>query len=130
MEDDLETNNRYSMRSVDRVASILNYLGEHGPATIADISAATGLPRPTVLRLAEALARHGFTAKTENSGYQLGSRFIFLAMKGSGVFDLRVAARPVMQRLARQTGETVALSVLVGESRMYVEQVESAQPVR
>lgn len=121
---------QYAMRCVDRVASVLNYLGEHGTGTIAEIAAATGLPRPTVFRLAEALIYHDLVTRGDNAMFQIGPRLIFLAMKGSGIFDLRAAARPAMYRLAQQTDETVALSILIGSSRMYIDQVESSQPVR
>lgn len=119
-----------TMRSVDRVAAILNFLGEESPQPIWQIAAETGLPRPTVFRLVKALARQGFVMRDDGVGYRLGPRLMFLAMKSSGAVDLKSAARPVMEWLARETGETTALQLRVGSSRVCVELVESSQMVR
>jgi DNA-binding IclR family transcriptional regulator len=129
MQNDQEPN-QYAMRCVNRVASVLNYLGEHGTGTIAEIAAGTGLPRPTVFRLAEALLYHDLVTRDDNAMFHVGPRLIFLAMKGFGIFDLKAAAHRAMYRLAQETDETVALSILIGSSRMYIECVESSQPVR
>src|SRR5690606_27041258 len=44
--------------------------------------------------------------------------------------DLRTIALPVLRRLRDATRETTTLSVMVGDSRVYVEQVESPQEIR
>lgn len=124
------SSDQYSMRSIDRVSAILGYLGEHPTGTIAEIAKSTGLARPTVFRLAEAMTLNGLLARGADFGYQLGPRLIYIALKGSGLMDLRGAARPIMTRLAGETGETVALSILLDQFRIYIDQIESSQPIR
>jgi DNA-binding IclR family transcriptional regulator len=118
------------MRSVERICSILGFLSEHPTGTLAGMAKATGLAKPTAFRLAEAMTSNGLLARVADAGYQLGPRLIYIALKGSGLLDLRAAARPAMAKLAAETGETVALSILLDQARMYIDQIESTQPIR
>jgi len=125
-----EENDRYSMRSVDRITSILSFISEHETGSLPDISEATGLARSTVFRLAEALVSSGLLVRAGDAGYRISPRLVYIALKGPGILDLRSVAQPVMVRLAEETGETVALSIRLEGTRMYVGQVESRQPIR
>ena len=118
------------MRSVNRIAAVLAHVAERGPSSLSDIAEGTGLARPTVFRLLNALQQQGFVEADGTSGYRLGARFVYLAVRGAGIVDLRTVARPAMEKLSSLTGETVALSIRVGHHRMYIGQVESRQAVR
>ncbi len=121
---------RAQMRSIERITSILSYIGEHGAGTLPELSESTGLARSTVFRLCEGLTVSGLLERAGEGGYHLGPRLLYLALKGPGTLDLSAVAQPFMADLVERTGETAALSVIVGDARMYVAQVESPKPIR
>ena len=49
---------------LDKSVMILSFLSEGGPATLAEVVAGTGLPRPTAYRLLSALEAHHLVGRT------------------------------------------------------------------
>lgn len=89
------------------------------------------LNKSNVHRLLQALVHQGFARKNEDTGrYELTMKLWEL---GSGVanrLDVRLEALPFMKELAEQTQETVHLSILDGIDVLYIEKIDSPQPVR
>lgn len=99
--------------------------------TLTDLSRQTGLPRPTVYRLLHTLIDSEFVEyDPDTRTYTLGPRLIEFGLRHLAKLDIRKLALPLMRRLRDLTQETVALSVVVGHERQYVEQLESPQEVR
>lgn len=103
---------------IDKSAAILAAL-ELGPLSLADLVAATQLPRPTAHRLAVALADHGLVGRTADGDFRLGPRLAELADAGRSD-GLAVMARPVLARLRDETGESTQLYVRRGDTRVCV----------
>ncbi|HEY8093478.1 MAG TPA: IclR family transcriptional regulator [Acidimicrobiales bacterium] len=95
---------------VDKVAAILDAL-ESGPAPLTSLVAATGLPRATAHRLAVALGRHGLVGRDDEGRFVLGLRLIGLGRAAAGALPLRALARPALEALRHETGESVQLYV-------------------
>ncbi len=53
-----------------------------------------------------------------------------LGLAALGQTNVRERAHPHLRALAQETGETATLSLLVGDHRVYADQVESSHPVR
>ncbi len=89
------------------------------------------LNKSNVHRLLQALVHQGFARKNEDTGrYELTMKLWEL---GSGVanrLDVRLESLPFMRELAEQTQETVHLSILDGIEVLYIEKIDSPQPVR
>lgn len=96
---------------VDRVAAILDAL-EPGPAALSSLVAVTGLPRATAHRLAVALGRHGLVSRDDEGRFVLGLRLIALGQAAADARPLRILARPALEELRDQTGESVQLYVI------------------
>jgi len=96
---------------VDKVAAILDAL-EAGPAPLTSLVAATGLPRATAHRLAVALGRHGLVGRDDAGRFVLGLRLIGLGRAAAGALPLRALARPALEALRQETGESVQLYVV------------------
>ncbi|MGZ5291262.1 MAG: IclR family transcriptional regulator [Actinomycetota bacterium] len=115
--------------TVDRAVAVLDAVeaGAHRFTAIVD---ATGLPRATVHRMVKALEGHGFLAHFAALGYRLGPRLLRLGNEAMRELPLRDVAHPVLERLARDTGESAQLYVRSGDARICVDAVESLHELR
>ncbi len=86
---------------------------ESGPATLAQLVAATGLARPTAHRLAVALEHHRLLARDVQGRFILGPRAAELA-SAAGEDRLLAVAQPVLTQLRDATGESAQLYRLAG----------------
>jgi DNA-binding IclR family transcriptional regulator len=109
---------------LDKSVTILSFLAEGGPATLAGVVEGTGLPRPTAYRLLSALEAHHLVARA-GGRYALGVRLSSWGSRAVGV-DLVERARPALAGLRDETGESTQLYVREGERRVCVASVERA----
>jgi DNA-binding IclR family transcriptional regulator len=106
---------------------------EHSPEGrgVTDIARALGLPKSAVHRLLVTFQACGFVQQqAATRRYTVGP---VLARLGLGAADLctpRRVARPYMEALAQEVGETIFLGVLCEQSLMVVEKVEHNQVLR
>ncbi len=107
---------------VDKSVAILDAL-ESGPATLAQLVAATGIARPTLHRLAAALTHHRLVAKDLQGRYVLGSRLAELA-SAAGEDRLTSAAGPVLQWLRDACGESAQVFRRQADARVCVASAE------
>ncbi|MBG6189887.1 DNA-binding IclR family transcriptional regulator [Arthrobacter sp. CAN_A212] len=107
---------------IDKAATVLDAL-EAGPTTLAQLVAATGLSRPTVHRLAQALVHHRLVSKDIQGRFVLGSRLVELAA-AAGEDRLIASASPVLLNLRDATGESAQLFRRQGEWRVCVASAE------
>jgi IclR family acetate operon transcriptional repressor len=114
--------------SIGKTLSVLEALGEHG--RLAEIAAATGLPKSTVHRILRTLVDRGFARSDGNGGYLAGPRILTLAGQVLAGFDPAREARGVLRSLQQDTGLTVHFAMLTGDEAVYVEKVEASQPYR
>src|SRR5215472_5554504 len=90
------------IRSVDRAVAILDLLALEGWRAGAEVARELGVHRSTALRLLATLERHGLVERDPRTArYRLGRRVAQLASSVRGEVDLRQAARPVCEALAR-----------------------------
>src|SRR5580704_13951534 len=98
---------------------------------LADLAAATALPRATTHRLAVALERHGLVGRDGGGRFVLGPRLGQLAASaGFGRRTLADLARPALVMLRDATGESSQLYVADGDSRICLVSLESPFSLR
>lgn len=107
---------------LDKAAVVLGAL-EAGPATLAQLVAATGLARPTAHRLAVALEHHRLVGRDLQGRFVLGARLAELA-SAAGEDRLLAAAGPVLTALRDSTGESAQLYRRQGDRRVCVAAAE------
>jgi IclR family transcriptional regulator, acetate operon repressor len=128
------------MRSTQRDAPVrsvleraVKILGAYGPAdrtlTLAEMTRRTGLPKPTVHRLAGELLQLGLLEGKGGGVYRLGMRMFELGQLVPLQRDLRDAALPFMQDLFEATHETVHLAVLEGTDVLYIDKISGHRRV-
>jgi IclR family transcriptional regulator, acetate operon repressor len=121
-----------STRTVERALALLAAICDRGGANLAESARGCGLAPSTALRLLRTLETTGFVSKDETSGtYRPGSRLIQLgaqALSNESLIDL---AKPVMEKLVAETGESAYLSVEGhGATALYISIVEGTHSVR
>jgi DNA-binding IclR family transcriptional regulator len=115
-------------RTVSRVLTILETAAAHPEgATLAQFGAALAAPKSSVHVLAMGLVAIGYL-REEDGRYLLGPAIAALLAAGRPSIDQ--VARPAMVELQKRFDETVTFSTLVGLSVVYVDAIESSQPIR
>lgn len=117
------------VQSVERAFSLLETIAAAGgDLTLSEISQRAPLPLPTIHRLLRTLVSLGYVRQTPNRSYALGARLIHLGEVSNR--QLGALARPAMQRLVAELGETANLGVLDEDKVTYVGQVASPHAMR
>ena len=114
-----------TIQSVDRAAALIKAIADspHSP-TVNELATTCGLNRSTTWRLLATLDAHGLIERDPISQrYSLGYAFLRIAA-GADVDPLVRRGRPVLEELARETGETTNLAVARRFSLVYVDQVD------
>lgn len=114
---------------LDKSVRVLAAL-EHGPLALTQLVTATGLARPTAHRLAVALERHGLVRRDDGGRFALGLRLVTLGRVAGDGFPLAAAARPALEALRDETGESAQLYVREGDTRVCVASLESPHGLR
>jgi sugar lactone lactonase YvrE/DNA-binding IclR family transcriptional regulator len=116
-------------QALQKGLAVLDAVGDADrPQRFKDLVEATGLPKGTLHRILQALIEQRLVRIDErDSTYRLGHRLFELAHKVWGAFDLRGAAAPELDRLARETGETVTLAEIDGAEALYIDERNSGQ---
>jgi len=101
------------------------------PLTIEALAERVGLTRSNTHRTLQTLMHAGYVVKSEDGGgYRGGIRLFELAARQLAKMDVRRLATPFMRELATKTGETVHLSILDGMDVVYIDKIDSPQPIR
>jgi len=111
------------IRVISRAARILDVLksGDDG-FSLGEIARETGLPRATVQRIIGALELERLVISGPGPGsIRLGPSF--LGVTATALLDIQSIVRPYLQELSEKLSETVDLSILVGTTIVFVDQV-------
>ncbi|WP_312871510.1 IclR family transcriptional regulator [Amycolatopsis acididurans] len=120
----------YSLRAVDRVCAILDLLQQSVDGiSLNTVVEATGMPKSSAYRYLWTLEQHRYVERDEETGLcRLGLGF--LGMQSRHLELLRECARPWLEKLRDDFGETANLGVLDSDRIIYVDIVESRRGVR
>lgn len=118
--------------SLMKAVRILTYISmQDEPEGVSAIARGTKLTPSTTYKLLESLQDLGLVRKSaEYQTYSLGLGLLKLASGVLDKLDLVKISRPYLEDINQVTGETVHLAVRDGFSVVYVEKLESTQPVR
>jgi IclR family acetate operon transcriptional repressor len=123
---------RPKVQSVDRTLDVLESLASRNGATgISELSGLVGLHVSTVHRLLATLVDRGYVRQDpDSSRYHLGARIFTLASAADLHLDLRLVARPYLERMMRISGETANLVTSSENEVVYLDQVASMHLVK
>jgi DNA-binding IclR family transcriptional regulator len=107
-----------------RALSVIDAFGyQDWEVSLAELTRRTGLPKPTVFRIVNALVDWGALERV-GSGYQLGVRLFMLGERVPREASLREMALPYLEDLYEATHENVNLGVLHGVDVLYLARVQ------
>ncbi|MCC6124552.1 MAG: IclR family transcriptional regulator [Pirellulales bacterium] len=119
-----------SIAVLEKTFLVIEHLAESvEPLSLAVLTRQTALPKPTVHRIVQTLAKLGYVAQDESGRYFLTPHLVGLT-QGSRFRDLKALAIPHMTRLHQQFNETVNLGILDGTQIRYLHVLETTQTLR
>lgn len=116
-----------SSRKVLRL--LMSFGPDHPTASVEELAARIGVPLSTAYRYVLLLREVGLL-EAGDSGIQVSPRAIDLARAAVAANGIIEIARPVIQRMRDQTGESALLVRRFNDSAVCVDRVESGQPIR
>jgi DNA-binding IclR family transcriptional regulator len=115
---------------LDKAVVVLHAVAA-APRSLAELQAASGLPRATAHRLAVAMEGHGLLRRDGSGRFCLGLELVALGRAAAEQLPLVESARAVLADLRDRTGESVQLYVRDGtESRRCVLSLQSPHGLR
>jgi IclR family transcriptional regulator, acetate operon repressor len=121
----------YPITSVDNALRLLKLFRSEPRVRLSEASEHLGVALSTAHRLMAMLAYHGFVLRdTDTRAYIAGPALVEIGLAAVRQLDIRMHARPVLERIAADLGETVHLAVLEGGSVRYLDAVESPHALR
>lgn len=117
--------------TVGKALDVLDQVAAHGrPVRFATLLAGSAFPKATLYRFLQTLTSQGMLAyDDERQTYSLGVRLVRLAHAAWTQSSLAPIARPFLDELSAQTGQTVHLAQLDTAQVLYVDKRNAAQPV-
>jgi DNA-binding IclR family transcriptional regulator len=119
-----------------RPLAVLEQLALAGHAyTLSQLAARTHIPKATLLRLIDALEAQGYVTHMPDSrgtdrGIALGPRAAQLALATLANNSFTRTCRSILRTLVDLIGESCNLTALDGDTVLYIERVETAEPLR
>jgi IclR family pca regulon transcriptional regulator len=111
------------IEALARGLDVIRAFGPNRPSmSLSEVAAATGLARPTARRMLLTLEELGYIRSTHGE-FALTPRVLELGMAYIGATNMWEIARPHMERLVGQTGESSSLAQLDGSDIVYVARV-------
>jgi IclR family acetate operon transcriptional repressor len=120
------------VQSASRVLATFEALAQHQPAGVSALARALGDDKSAVQRALLTLADAGWIARTgpDLGQWKLTPRVAAFAAVAEQRVNLRAIARPVLEDLRDELGETMLLAVLRDRRVLTIDVVESNQLVR
>jgi DNA-binding IclR family transcriptional regulator len=118
---------RYRNQATQRVLAVLmSFADVASPRGVSELSRALGMNKNMVHRALATLVAAGYVTR-DISGelYQPAPRLLSLLRGATGESDVVALARPVLERLHDLTRESVYLSIIVGKSRVTVDDIQA-----
>ncbi|MGD9944933.1 MAG: IclR family transcriptional regulator [Burkholderiaceae bacterium] len=97
---------------------------------VSEIARRLSMPKSGVHRLLQVMRGAGWVRQTAHGEYECSLKLWELGQRLADRIDLRRLAAPTMHELAARTKETVHLSILDGAEVLYLDKLDSPQPIR
>ena len=120
-----------SIQVIDRMALLLNIIARYDdPVSLKILAAESQLHPSTAFRILSSLSEHQYVERDEAGYYRLGVKLFHLGSRVSQRVGLHQQAKPIMDKLRNELGETVNLTIRENDEVVYVERSISGQMMR
>lgn len=121
-------------QSIERAILILRHLASSNFSEgmrFTDLADATGLNNGTLYRILRTLRREGFVEQHKTTRlYYLGMDFLALGTSATNRSSIRELSGPYLTELARQSDDTVFLSMRSGDDSVCIDRREGTFPIK
>jgi len=123
---------RKTVPALKRALDVLDLLASHnGAFRFSEIQEQLKIPKASLFRILYQLLNRGYIQKDSETGrYKLGAKLVLLGTAFLDKLDVRDEARPIVKKLAQETGETVELAILNRGKILYIDKYESSESIR
>lgn len=120
-----------TIKVLDKAAAILEVLRERERVTAADLVAAVGESRTTVVRICETLVRHNLLEREDSArvSYRLGLGLLEFGALAARRLSVRAVALPILTELSEKTGDSVNLVVPQSDAAVCLVRIVGSYPV-
>ncbi len=116
---------------IEKAVRVIEFLAHPGGArSLKDIAAATGLVKSSAFRILYTLRELGYVEKDREGSYRLSLKVVGWSRAAAGQASLVRVARPHLERLRDELGESVWLAERRGLRVYLVDVAESDHPLR
>lgn len=117
--------------TVGKALDVLDMVAAAGhPVRFSELLTVSAYPKATLYRLIQTLTHQGMLAyDADRQTYALGVRLVRLAHAAWATSSLAPIARPYLDELAEETGETIHLAQMDNGQVLYVDKRNAAKPV-
>lgn len=117
--------------TIGKACDVLDQVAAFGrPVRFAELLDNSGFPKATLYRFLQSLSNQGMLSyDPDRQTYAPGLRLVRLAHAAWTQSSLAPIARPFLDTLSRETGETVHLAQLDSSQVLYVDKRNAAEPV-
>jgi len=105
------------------------FTAERPELKLAELSGMAGLNKTTTHRLLQALLSESMLDRDLAGVYRLGPAIMALGIQALSSDNLRIKARPLLKRLAAESGETATLEVAVEDTMLILDEVSGGRRV-
>ncbi len=128
--ENLAKDSNNSVRSVNRAIAVMKFLSVRGPSSLTEVASGVDIYKSTAHRLLATLRGEGLVEQdAATAKYRLGFGLAVLASSVTADLDILRCARPICDRLSKQTRETVTVSVLEDDDVVSIHQAISRSSV-
>jgi DNA-binding IclR family transcriptional regulator len=120
---------QYYLRTIGRALDVLDCFDGQVPISLKEIGVRVNLPETTLFRVLLTLEKHKYLQQHRDGTYQLAPKLLF-GWLVQAADQVRVIARPEIQRLAHTFDETVSLSYLHDDRIHVLDCIETFHEIR
>jgi DNA-binding IclR family transcriptional regulator len=126
-DDDADDRQRVGIQSLGRAFGILEEIARHREGIgLADLSRSVGLHNSTTFHLAKTMAALGYIRQDkESKRYRIGRPLFALAASALDEIEMVKVATPVLEDLARKTGESCHFAARMGDAIVVIARTSS-----
>lgn len=126
----VESAPNYPISSVGNALRLLLLFREQRSVRLTEACSYLGVAHSTAHRLLAMLIQYGFVRQEASRAYRPGPMLVEIGLAVVQKMDVRAQARPFLEALSGEFGETVHLTVLEGNMVRYLDAVESERALR
>ena len=122
---------RNIIKSIIKAFDVLESLIEHEKLGVSELSRITGLGKSTTHRILNTLKYLNYVEQdTETGNYFVSVKMFTLGNKLAINLPIKRIARPHLEKLFEKTNETINLGILDKQSVVYLDKIQSKEPLR